>query len=441
MPAQRPSPHARARNGAAGRPDHLAGGRRQPASLPSALTSRSRRSAAARAAAAVTTMSSSPCRSTVRGVGHERLPVADHQGDVGPARQPQLEHLDPVQGGARPDADGDDVGVQGSERRALDVEPDGRQRPRDAAEPRHPAAGVGPCTRVRRPRARPRRRRPGWRRAPRCASGIVASTIGTAPRSPAQDEEGLLAPRHAEPRDAGHHAEAAGRRAAATRPSATAGSTCPGSRAGSASSPSSTNSPIWAIQPMRLGEAPDGGAVRQPRVAEDERGEVRREEARPVQDVGGPEGGDRQRRARAIGYSPDDGSATRRSSTAPASPTARPTAAPTASSISASPSSHHHGCGRCRRAACSVIATTRMTTGASLNPDSASSRPASRARQRDRAQHGEDRRGVGRGDDGAEQQRARAVEPEDEPCRGGGHDHRHQRADRRRAPPLARPTA
>ena len=57
-------------------------------------------------------------------------------------------------------------------------------------------------------------------------------------------------------------------------------------------------------------------------------------------------------------------------------------------------------------------ATTRMTTGASLKPDSASRTPVTRDGQRDLAQHGEDRRRVGRGDHRADDQRLPPVEPD-----------------------------
>ena len=79
----------------------------------------------------------------------------------------------------------------------------------------------------------------------------------------------------------------------------------------------------------------------------------------------------------AIENRPDDGIETRCSTWAPSQPVRAPTAAPTESSRPASSTSAHHACDP-PPAACSDSATTRITTGASLNPDSASSVPLSR---------------------------------------------------------------
>ena len=76
--------------------------------------------------------------------------------------------------------------------------------------------------------------------------------------------------------------------------------------------------------------------------------------------------------------SADEAPATRRRSHAPAQPTSSPITVPPTSSTPASSRTYHQG-------SCSAVgtdwaasATTRMTTGASLNPDSASSIPLSR---------------------------------------------------------------
>ncbi len=77
----------------------------------------------------------------------------------------------------------------------------------------------------------------------------------------------------------------------------------------------------------------------------------------------------------AIGYRPDAGSATCRRPYAPSQPKASPMAAPIASSRVISPSRAY----QCSTGPAVEKATTRMTTGASLKPDSASSTPVRRA--------------------------------------------------------------
>ena len=70
-----------------------------------------------------------------------------------------------------------------------------------------------------------------------------------------------------------------------------------------------------------------------------------------------------------------------------------------------------------------------MTAGASLNPDSASSRPATRRGKGTHAQHREHRGGVGGGHHGAEQQRQLPVDPEQQMCARGGDRHADRDAD------------
>jgi hypothetical protein len=171
-------------------------------------------------------------------------------------------------------------------------------------------------------------------------SGMVASTIGTAPRSPAQDRNALPASRP------GRGPPAAGRRRrrpAPRSPPTAAGPAAPArpddqrrdqraaSRLGETSSPSSTNSPIWATQASPSANPRIGPAVRQPAVAEHHPGHVDGEETGGVRDApaayarnGEPDRGDRVepgRRQRRVPQQP-----------APAAPTASPIAAPAASS-------------------------------------------------------------------------------------------------------------
>lgn len=80
------------------------------------------------------------------------------------------------------------------------------------------------------------------------ATGIVASTMGTAPRSPAHERN--TCSRHGIRQGAVHSSTESGL-ATSVRPSPTAaaGNSASGSREGLASSPSRTNRPIWASQP------------------------------------------------------------------------------------------------------------------------------------------------------------------------------------------------
>ncbi len=79
--------------------------------------------------------------------------------------------------------------------------------------------------------------------------GMVASTIGTAPRRPAQDKNACS---RQGKRSGSVETTTARGRAMRTRmvPTTRAGRIWAGSRAGEASSPSMTNNPIWASQAM-----------------------------------------------------------------------------------------------------------------------------------------------------------------------------------------------
>ena len=82
-----------------------------------------------------------------------------------------------------------------------------------------------------------------------CANGMVASTIGTAPRSPAQERNtwwrtGILNhDAQATTRQGGRRRQEKARRTAIRAARSV-------TRSGKASSPSMTNRPIWAIQPI-----------------------------------------------------------------------------------------------------------------------------------------------------------------------------------------------
>ncbi len=106
---------------------------------------------------------------------------------------------------------------------------------------------VGPCTRVNTTTTTNTRSNSLVAPGNRALTGIVASTIGTAPRSPAQDRKACW---RQGTRSGRVETITARGRAMSTRtdPATRAGTTAPGSRLGEASSPSMTNSPIWASQ-------------------------------------------------------------------------------------------------------------------------------------------------------------------------------------------------
>ena len=125
------------------------------------------------------------------------------------------------------------------------------------------------------------------------------------------------------------------------------------------------------------------------------------------------------------GYRPEAGSAMRRSAIEPRKPQPSPITAPGQQLV------YELG-ERVRRSTARSGTTlnirTRMTAGASLNPDSASSSPATRRGRGTHAQHREHRRRVGRRHDGAEQQGQLPVHPEQQVRARGRYHH----ADRRR---------
>ena len=157
-----------------------------------------------------------------------------------------------------------------------------------------------------------------------------------------------------------------------------AGTSCSPRRVGSASRPSRTKSPIWAIQPSALAKLWNATRLGSPMLPSTRAAEVRREEAGDVQgrahgirehgerdDADGEEGGGRpgdaaQQLAAEPAHGATDDARRRR---------ARPPRAGASS---------HHGSAVPPGTPWAAKATTRMTTGASLKPDSASSIPDSR---------------------------------------------------------------
>ena len=149
-------------------------------------------------------------------------------------------------------------------------------------------------------------------------AGTVASTIGTAPRRPAQDRKAWS--RSGIRNGVSETSTDSGRATSSrTSPMRRAGPICSGSSVGEASRPSMMNSPIWAIEPSAGREAVHGRPVRQPEVPEHEGREVCGDEARRV-DGGGdrireddqaddPDGEQRRRGSRHASQEPRSGPA------------------------------------------------------------------------------------------------------------------------------------
>ena len=195
-------------------------------------------------------------------------------------RQPQLADLDAVHQRLRRDRHLQQVGGDPLERRGLDVEVARLAAPGDAQHLGHQ-----------------RQRRPGQQgvdhdededdveelgRHPSTpsASGIVASTIGTAPRSPAQERNASSRTGIGCTSAADHHRQRPGHegqdQTGHDRDAARCAGRC---RLGETSRPSITNSPIWASQATPSENDRVAAAVRQLGVAEDQRGDVHRGEA------------------------------------------------------------------------------------------------------------------------------------------------------------------
>ena len=100
----------------------------------------------ARRASAVVTMSSwSPRRSGVSGEGTKPWSSRTTSVTFAPGRQPQLEHLDPVQLGPRPDLHLQQVGAHLLQRRRLHLDVDGDRGLGQAAAAGRPTAASAPA--------------------------------------------------------------------------------------------------------------------------------------------------------------------------------------------------------------------------------------------------------------------------------------------------------
>ena len=135
----------------------------------------------------------------------------------------------------------------------------------DAQQPSDVRQRRGLQQRVDESPARTRRRTTDSAPGSPCVTGIVASTIGTAPRSPAQDRNTWRAPREPERQRPRPAPPAVGRGRWRAAPMSSAVPSAPGSRTGLASRPSSTNSPTCGEPAPATRRSPDRPPVRQRR--------------------------------------------------------------------------------------------------------------------------------------------------------------------------------
>ena len=160
------------------------------ASRPRRLTARSRRSAASRTAAVATISRLSPARSRVSGAGHEAGPVAEHQRDrPRPTGSRSSSMCTP--------ASCEPAGISSCSRSAphplqrcgLDPQLGRLRRARSPAAAARPAAACRPARSVKTTTSTNTTSKSRVAPVTPAESGIVASTIGTAPRSPAHDRK------------------------------------------------------------------------------------------------------------------------------------------------------------------------------------------------------------------------------------------------------------
>ena len=183
---------------------------RQLASRPARLTARSRRSASGRDRRADDQQRLVAPHQPGRVVGHERAPVADDQHDGGVLGQPQLRQVDAVQPGARRHRHLHQVGVELVQRRGLDRRRRGASTAWRCPAGGPPRAATSPARAVKTTTSTNTVSKMNVAPGTSAVSGKVASTIGTAPRSPAQEMNTCWGHGNAEPGQAGDHRQRSG---------------------------------------------------------------------------------------------------------------------------------------------------------------------------------------------------------------------------------------
>ena len=251
------------------------------ASRPPTDTARSRCSVASRCLRGVTTSTSSPCRRTVRRSGTSVFAVPHDERDRRAGRQPELADLDAVHQRLRRDRHLQQVGRDPLERGRLDVEVPRLAAPGDLEHLGRPRQRRPGQQGVDHDDARTRCRRAASAPSTSSASGMVASTIGTAPRSPAQERKassrqgiGWTSDSHERPRSAGRAGSARARPRSRSRRSR---GRCVTRRD---QQPEHHEQPDLGQPGHALGERPGGRPVGQLGVAEDQRGDVHRTRSR-----------------------------------------------------------------------------------------------------------------------------------------------------------------
>ena len=224
-------------------------------------TARSRRSVRGPGRRVVTTSSWSPRRSRVSRARHHAPAVADDQGHARPRPAAAARRRTRRAAATRPgSATCSRSASRSLQRRRLHLEV---PRPRPARQPE--------------PRASQRQRgalhqredhhqheddveAAASLRARRRVSGIVASTIGTAPRSPAQDRNACSRQRHPEPGRATTSTDSGRASSSSTAPTTSAGSSAAASRLGLSQQPEQHEQPDLGEPGQPLGEAQGGRA-------------------------------------------------------------------------------------------------------------------------------------------------------------------------------------
>ena len=348
----------------------------------------------------------------VVGAGTNALAVAHDQRDVGPGGQPQLEHSHAVQP-RRPARLSTCEQRRRRARRAGSTRRRGRRWWAGSASPSRRATQgrVGACTRVKMTTSTKTRSKshaaPGVPTVTR--HGGEHDRHGAAQPGPGQ--EGLVAPRHPGTAAATTSTDSGRASSSSDEPDDERRHELRrGSSAGVASSPSSTNSPIWASQPSAVGEAaarpagaaaagcraraPRGSAARKPEVCSGGGGGVREHGERD--DADGEQGRTTRRpRSRSSRRARPADAPARRRRRRPARATAM------------RPSCHQRVRPSRRAPSCAASATTRMHDGRVVEARLGLEHPGEPPGQRHPAQHGEHRGGVGRGEHGADEQRDR----------------------------------
>ena len=218
-----------------------------------------------------------------------------------------------------------------------------------------------------------------------------------------------------------------------------AGTSCSPRRVGSASSPSRTNSPIWAIQPSALAKLWNATRLGSPMLPSTSA--ARYVARKPETCRAAPTAyASTVSATTPIEKSAEDAPATRCSTWPPSQPTAPPTIDATGELDRRVQDEHPPRVGRAAGHALGREGDDEDDDRGVVEAGLGLEHPRQPLGQRHVAQDGEDRRRVGRGDDGAHEQRDRPRQRQQRVRRHGDDEHRHDDARASRAPLPARPS-